>query len=142
MAGRGLVRCRAVILKARWSLTMCADFLELAHHLAVIHAHIMHISRLTAEMATCVESRAGKRLALDLSSAALQVSINAQELDTEARRVQQITDDLIQRDEKGTFEGLKAVLMAHSAGAMIDGKLNLSRTISTNMLAVERKTGP
>jgi hypothetical protein len=74
---------------------MCAYFLELTHHLAVMHAHIMHISRLTAEMAICVESRAGKRLALDLSSAAFQVSINAQELDAEARRVQQIADDLI-----------------------------------------------
>jgi hypothetical protein len=57
---------------------MCADFSELAHHLAVMHAHITHISRLTAEMATCVESRAGKRLALDLSNAALQVSINGE----------------------------------------------------------------
>jgi hypothetical protein len=74
---------------------MCADFSELAHHLAVMHAHITHISRLTAEMAIFVESRAGKRLALDLSNAAFQVSINAQELDAEARRVRQIADDLI-----------------------------------------------
>ena len=74
---------------------MCAYFSELTHHLAVMHAHIMHISRLTAEMATCVESRAGKRLALDLSNAAFQVSINAQELDAEARRVREIADDLI-----------------------------------------------
>jgi hypothetical protein len=56
---------------------MCTDFSELAHHLAVMHAHIMHISQLTAEMAPCVESRAGKPHALDLSNAALQVSINA-----------------------------------------------------------------
>jgi hypothetical protein len=74
---------------------MCANFSELAHHLAVMHVHIIHISRLTAEMATCVESRAGKRLALDLSNAAFQVSINAQELDAEARRVREIADDLI-----------------------------------------------
>jgi hypothetical protein len=59
-----------------------------------MHAHIMHITRLTAEMATCVESRAGKRLALDLSNAALQVSINAKELDAEARTIRQIADDL------------------------------------------------
>jgi hypothetical protein len=81
--------------KARWSLTMCANFSELAHHLAVMHAHIVHISRLTAEMPNCVESRAGKRLAFDLSDAALQVSINAKELDAEARRVRQIADDLM-----------------------------------------------
>ncbi len=74
---------------------MCADFSELAHHLAVMHVHIIHISRLTAAMAACVESRSGKRLALDLSTAAFQVSINAQELDAEARRVQQIADGLI-----------------------------------------------
>ena len=74
---------------------MCTDFPELAHHLAVMHAHIMHISRLTAEMATCVESRESKRLALDLSNAALQVSINAKELDAEARTIRQIADDLI-----------------------------------------------
>jgi hypothetical protein len=49
---------------------MCADFSELAHHLAVMHAHITHISRLTAEMAMCVESRAGQRLELDLNNAA------------------------------------------------------------------------
>ena len=73
---------------------MCTDFSELAHHLAVMHAHIMHISRLTAEMATCVESRAGKRLALDLSNAALQVSFNAKELDAEVRTIRQIADDL------------------------------------------------
>ena len=60
-----------------------------------MHAHITHISRLTTEMAICVESRAGKRLALDLSSAALQVSINAKELDAEARTIRQIADDLI-----------------------------------------------
>jgi hypothetical protein len=74
---------------------MCADFSELAHHLAMMHAHITHISRLAGEMVICIESRAGKQLALDLSSAAFQVSINAQELDAEARRVQQIADDLI-----------------------------------------------
>jgi len=45
---------------------MCANFSELAHHLAVMHAHIVHISRLTAEMAICVESRAGKRLAFEV----------------------------------------------------------------------------
>jgi hypothetical protein len=73
---------------------MCTGFSELAHHLSVMHAHIMHISRLTAEMANCVESRAGKRLALDLSNAALQVSINAKELDAEARTIRQIADDL------------------------------------------------
>jgi hypothetical protein len=60
-----------------------------------MHAHIMHSSRLTAEMAICVESRAGKRFALDLSNAALQVSINAKELDAEARTIRQIADDLI-----------------------------------------------
>jgi len=59
-----------------------------------MHAHITHITRLTAEMATCVESGAGKRLALDLSNAALQVSINAKELDAEARTIRQIADDL------------------------------------------------
>jgi hypothetical protein len=74
---------------------MCADFSELAHHLAVMHAHIMHISRLTAEMAICVESQAGKRLALDLSNAAFQVSVNAKELDAEACTIRQIADDLI-----------------------------------------------
>jgi hypothetical protein len=74
---------------------MCTDFSELAHHLTVMHAHVMHISRLAAEMATCVESRAGKRLALDLSNAALQVSINAKELDAEARTIRQIADDFI-----------------------------------------------
>jgi hypothetical protein len=74
---------------------MCAYVSELAHHLAVMHAHIMHISRLTAEMAMCVESRAGKNLALDLSNAAFQVSINAKELDAEARTIRQIADDLI-----------------------------------------------
>ena len=73
---------------------MCAHFSELAHHLAVMHAHITHISRLMAEMAVCVESRAGKRLALDLSNAAFQICINAQELDAEARTIQQIADDL------------------------------------------------
>ncbi len=40
------------------------------------------------------ESGAGKRLALDLSNAALQVSINAKELDAEARTIRQIADDL------------------------------------------------
>lgn len=74
---------------------MCADFSELAHRLAVMHVHIVHISRLTAAMANCVESRAGKRLALDLRSAALQVSINAQELDAEARRIQEIANGMI-----------------------------------------------
>ena len=77
---------------------MCANFSELAHHLALMHAHIIHISRLTAEMAMCVESRAGKRLALDLSNAAFQVSINAKELDAEARTIRQIADDLIYPD--------------------------------------------
>jgi hypothetical protein len=77
---------------------MCANFSELAHHLAVMHAHITHISRLTAEMAICVESRAGKRLALDLSNAAFRVSINAKELDAEARTIRQIADDLIYPD--------------------------------------------
>jgi hypothetical protein len=84
-------------LKTRWSLTMCAYFSELTHHLAVMHAHIMHISRLTAEMAICVESRAGRRLALDLSNAAFQVSINVQELDAESRRIKQIADELMAR---------------------------------------------
>ena len=74
---------------------MCANFSELAHHLTVMHAHIMHISRLAGEMVICIESRSGKRLALDLSNAAFQVSINAQELDAEARRVREIADDLI-----------------------------------------------
>ena len=74
---------------------MCTNFSELAHRLAVMHAHITHITRLTAEMAACVESRAGKRLALDLSNAALQVSINAKELDAEARTIRQIADDLL-----------------------------------------------
>ena len=74
---------------------MCTGFSELAHHISVMHAHIMHISRLTAEMAICVESQAGKRLALDLSNAAFQVSINAKELDAESQRIQQIADDLI-----------------------------------------------
>jgi hypothetical protein len=60
-----------------------------------MHAHIMHISRLAAEMVICMESRSGKRLALDLSNAAFQVSINAQELDAEARRVREIADHLI-----------------------------------------------
>ncbi len=69
---------------------MCAVALGLAHHLAVMHAHIVHISRITAEMAVCVKSRAGTQLALDLSNAALQVSVNAQELDAEARRVREI----------------------------------------------------
>ena len=63
-------------------------FSELAHRLAVMHAHITHITRLTAEMASCVESRAGKRLAQDLSNAALQVSVNAKELDAEAQVVE------------------------------------------------------
>ena len=72
---------------------MCANF-SVAHHLAVMHAHITHISRLTAEMAICVESRVDKRLALDLSNAAFQVSINAKELDAEARTIRQIADDL------------------------------------------------
>jgi hypothetical protein len=71
---------------------MCAVALELAHRLAVMHTHIVHISRITAEMAVCVESRAGAQLALDLSNAALQVSVNAQELDAEARRVRQIAE--------------------------------------------------
>ena len=62
---------------------------------SLLYAHIMHISRLTAEMAVCVESRAGTRLAPDLSNAALQVSINTQELDAEARRVHEIADALI-----------------------------------------------
>jgi hypothetical protein len=53
---------------------MYADFFGTSASLSLMHAHIIHISRLTAEMATCVESRAGKRLALDLSSAALQIS--------------------------------------------------------------------
>ncbi len=61
---------------------MCTNFSELAHRLAVMHAHIT------------VESGAGKRLALDLSNAALQVSINAKELDAEARTIRQIADDL------------------------------------------------
>lgn len=74
---------------------MCAVSLELAHHFAVMHAHIMHISWLTAEMAVSLESRAGTRIALDLSNAALQMSINAQELDAEARRVREIADALI-----------------------------------------------
>jgi hypothetical protein len=65
---------------------MCAYFSEPTHHLAVMHAHIMHISRLTAEMG--VESRTGKRRALDLSNAAFQVSINAKEVDAESRRIQ------------------------------------------------------
>jgi hypothetical protein len=65
-----------------------------------MHAHIMHVSRLTAEMAVCVESRAGARLAPDLSYAALQVSINAQELDAEARRVREIADALISPTNK------------------------------------------
>jgi hypothetical protein len=60
-----------------------------------MHAHITHISRLTTEKAICVESRAGKRLALDLSNAAFQVSINAKELDAEARTIRQIAEDLI-----------------------------------------------
>ncbi len=76
---------------------MCAYFSELTHHLAVMHAHIMHISRLTAEMAICVQSRAGRRLALDLSNAAFQVSINVQELDAESRRIKQIADELMAR---------------------------------------------
>lgn len=79
---------------------MCEGFLELAHHFAVMHAHIMHISRLTAEMAVCVESRADTHLVLDLSNAALQVSINAQELDAEARRVREIADALISPTNK------------------------------------------
>ena len=73
---------------------MCAVALELAHHLAVMHAHILHISRITAEMAVGVESRAGAQLALNLSNAALQVSVNAQELDAEARRVREIAESL------------------------------------------------
>jgi hypothetical protein len=73
---------------------MCAVLSELADHLLVMHTHIMHISRLTAEMALCVESRGGTRLALNLSDAALQVSINAQEIDAEARRVREIGDAL------------------------------------------------
>ena len=71
---------------------MCSVFSELAHHLAVMHAHIMHISQLTAEMAICVQSRGPTQLAPDLSDAALQVGINAQELDAEARRVREIAD--------------------------------------------------
>jgi hypothetical protein len=73
---------------------MCTKFSELAHCLAVMHGHNTHITRLMAEMATCVESRAGKRLAVDLSNAALQVSINAKELDAEACTIRQIADDL------------------------------------------------
>jgi hypothetical protein len=38
--------------------------------------------------------RAGAQLALDLSNAALQVSVNAQELDAEARRVREIAESL------------------------------------------------
>jgi hypothetical protein len=74
---------------------MCANFSEVAYHLAVMRAHITHISCLASEMAICIESRAGKRVALDLSNAAFQVSINAQELDAEARRMRQIADELI-----------------------------------------------
>ena len=59
-----------------------------------MHTHIVHISRITAEMAVCVESRAGAQLPLDLSNAALQVSVNAQELDAEARRVREIAESL------------------------------------------------
>ena len=55
---------------------------------------IMHMSRLTAEMVVCVESQGDTRLAPDLSDAALQVGINAQELDAEARRVREIADAL------------------------------------------------
>ena len=73
---------------------MCGIFSELAHHLTVMHAHIMHISRLTAEMTICVEARGGTRLARELSDAAFQVSVNAQELDAEARRVHEIADAL------------------------------------------------
>jgi hypothetical protein len=73
---------------------MCADFSELLHHLAVMHAHIIHItgSRLKWPLASNREQV--RRLALDLSDAAFQVSINAKELDA-ARRIQQIADDLI-----------------------------------------------
>jgi hypothetical protein len=60
-----------------------------------MHVHITHISRLTAEMAICVESQAGKRLALNLSNAAFQVSVNAKELDAEACTIRQIAGDLI-----------------------------------------------
>ena len=78
---------------------MCGIFSELAHHLTLMHAHIMHISRLTAEMAICVEGRGGTRLPPELSDAALQVSVNAQELDAEARRVREIADSLTSSTE-------------------------------------------
>jgi hypothetical protein len=94
VTGIGLFRLSGRLF-ALGVLTMCANFSELAHHLAVMHAHITHISRLAGEMVICIESRSGKRLALDLSNAAFQLSINAQELDAEARRVRQIADDLI-----------------------------------------------
>jgi hypothetical protein len=94
VTGIGLFRLSGRLF-ALGVLTMCANFSELAHHLAVMHAHITHISPLAGEMVICIESRSGKRLALDLSNAAFQLSINAQELDAEARRVRQIADDLI-----------------------------------------------
>jgi hypothetical protein len=44
------------------------------------------------------------------------VSINAQELDAEARRVRQIADELIQPDEEVTQGTSNAIVMAHSRG--------------------------
>jgi len=85
---------------------MCSVFSELAHHLAVMHAHIMHISQLTAEMAICVQSRGPTQLAPDLSDAALQVSVNAQEIDAEARRVREIAKALINPAEPPRADGV------------------------------------
>jgi len=53
----------------------------------------MHISRITAEMAVCMEPQAGAAL-VDLSNAALQLSVTGHELDAEARRVREIAESL------------------------------------------------